>query len=213
MAVPEINALWYPTGRLQPVMGGPSLFRSYSLSTESYRISVKSEPHGAAGIYRRQHVCSGDVLDVGVWRGSFVLKPGGGLVVLLSAGLGAAPVLAMLHLLSTTRSTRHVWWMHTAREGRHHPFAAGTRRLMLVLSHGRGYICYSAPDSSDQVGENFDATGHLSQAVVDGASVSREAHIDLCGLPRYMAEMKEALANLGVAPPRVRAEISTAASP
>ena len=201
----------YVVLRLQPVLGGPSLFRSYSLSgslsTENYRISVKIEPHGAAGTYLRQQVRAGDVLDVSAPRGSFVLKPGDGPVVLLSAGIGATPVLAMLHSLSADRSTRQVLWMHTARDGEHHPFAAETHRLMFALSHGRRYVCYSAPDSRDQVGEHFDATGHVSQAVLDAAGVSREADIYLCGPTRFMADMKEALAKLGVAPQQIHAEI------
>lgn len=173
----------YVVLRLQPVAEGPALFRSYSLSgslsTENYRISVKIEPHGAAGNYLRQHVRSGDVLDVSAPRGSFVLKPGEGPVVLLSAGIGATPVLAMLHSLSAARSARQVVWMHAARDGRHHPFAAESGRLMLALSHGHRHICYSVPDSRDQLGENFDAIGHLSQAVLDEAGVSREADIYL----------------------------------
>jgi ferredoxin-NADP reductase/MOSC domain-containing protein YiiM/ferredoxin len=198
--------------RLQPVVGGSALFRSYSLSgalsTETYRISVKIEPHGAAGQYLRQQVRTGDVLDVSAPRGSFVLKPGDGPVVLLSAGIGATPVLAMLHSLSAARSTREVLWMHTARDGRHHPFAAETRRLMLALSRGRRHICYSAPESSDLPGENFDATGRLSQTMLDEAGVlSREADVYLCGPTRFMADMKEALANLGVAPHHVHAEV------
>jgi len=201
----------YVVLRLHPVVGGPALFRSYSLSgslsTQSYRISVKIEPQGAAGTYLRQHVRAGDVLDVSAPRGSFVLKPGDGPVVLLSAGIGATPVLAMLHSLSAAQSTRQVLWMHAAHDGQHHPFAAETRRLMLALSHGRSYICYSAPDSRDQVGENFDATGRLSQAVLNEAGVSREADVYLCGPTRFMADMKEALANLGVAPQQVHAEI------
>jgi ferredoxin-NADP reductase/MOSC domain-containing protein YiiM/ferredoxin len=201
----------YVVLRLQPVDGGPSLFRSYSLSgslsTESYRISVKIEPHGAAGTYLRQHVRSGDVLGVSAPRGSFVLKPGDGPVVLLSAGIGVTPVLAMLHSLSAARSTRQVLWMHAARDGQHHPFAAEVRRLTLALSHGRSYICYSAPNSRDQAGENFDAVGHLSQAALSEAGVSPGADIYLCGPPRFMADMKHALANLGVPPSQVHAEI------
>src|SRR5437870_2527135 len=54
--------------RLQRTAGGPSLFRSYSLSgalsTERYRISVKIEPNGAAGTYLREHVRVGDAVDV-----------------------------------------------------------------------------------------------------------------------------------------------------
>ena len=207
----------YVVLRLVPVVGGPSLFRSYSLSgsisTESYRISVKIEPHGAAGTYLRQHVRSGDVLDVSAPRGSFILEPGDAKVVLLSAGIGATPVLAMLHALSAARSTRQVLWMHMAHDGPHHPFAAETRRLMASLRHGRCYICYSAPNSRDQAGADFDATGHVSQAMLDEAGVSREAHIYLCGPPSFMADMKKALANLGVAAQQIHAEIFNGGEP
>ncbi|MEO8630424.1 MAG: MOSC domain-containing protein, partial [Betaproteobacteria bacterium] len=111
--------------RLQPT-GGP-LFRSYSLSgpvsTERYRISVKAELNGAAGTYLREHVQVGDALDVSSPRGSFILQSGERPVVLLSAGIGATPVLAMLNSLAASRSTRQVLWLHAARDRQHHPFA------------------------------------------------------------------------------------------
>ena len=127
----------YVVVRLQRSPGGPPLFRSYSLSgplsTERYRISVKIETNGAAGTYLREHVRVGDALDVSSPRGSFILQSGPGPVVLLSAGIGATPVLAMLHALAAARSTRQVLWLHAARDGQHHPFAAEVRRLMPAL--------------------------------------------------------------------------------
>lgn len=201
----------YVVLRLQRATGGPPLFRSYSLSgplsTERYRISVKIEPNGAAGTYLREHVRVGDALDVSSPRGSFMLRPGERPVVLLSAGIGATPVLAMLYALAAERSTRQVLWLHAARDGEHHPFAAEVRRLMLALTHGRSYVCYSRPGSRDKMGKDFDATGHLSRSVFDEASVPREADVYLCGPNRFMADMKKALATLGVAPERIHVEI------
>src|SRR5262249_27165010 len=137
----------YVVLRLQQTAGGPPLFRSYSLSgplsAERYRISVKIEPNGAAGTYLREHVRVGDALDVSSPRGSFMLQSGERPVVLLSAGIGATPVLAMLHALAAVRSTRQVLWVHGARDREHHPFAAEVRRLMLTLTHGRSHVCYS----------------------------------------------------------------------
>ena len=34
---------------------------------------------------------------------------------------------------------------YQARDRQHHPFAAEVRRLMLALTHGRSYVCYSRP--------------------------------------------------------------------
>jgi ferredoxin-NADP reductase len=201
----------YVVLRLPRATGGTPLFRSYSLSgplsTERYRISVKIEPNGVAGTYLREHVRVGDALDVSSPRGSFILQSGEGPVVLLSAGIGATPVLAMLHALAAVRSTRQVLWLHAARDRQHHPFAAEVRRLMLALTHCRSCVCYSRPGSSDKMGENFDATGHLSRSVFREVGVPREADVYLCGPTRFMAEMKEVLATLGVAPERIHVEI------
>ena len=201
----------YVVVRLQPTAGGPLLFRSYSLSgplsKERYRISVKIEPNGAAGTYLREHVRKGDALDVSSPRGSFILQSGERPVVLLSAGIGATPVLAMLYALAAARSTRQVLWLHATRDRDHHPFAAEVRRLLLSLTHGRSYVCYSRPGSRDKMGEDFDATGHLSRSVFDEAGVPREADVYLCGPTRFMADMKDPLAMLGVAPERIHVEI------
>jgi ferredoxin-NADP reductase len=201
----------YVVVRLQRRPGGPPLFRSYSLSgplsTERYRISVKIEPNGAAGTYLQEHVRVGDALDVSSPRGSFILQSGERPVVLLSAGIGATPVLAILHALAAAHSTRQVFWLHAARDGQHHPFAAEVRRLMLALIRGRSYVCYSRPGSRDKAGEDFDATGHLSRSVFNEVGIPKEADVYLCGPTRFMADMKEALAALGVAPERIHVEI------
>jgi ferredoxin-NADP reductase len=197
--------------RLQPSAGSPLLFRSYSLSgppsTERYRISVKIESNGAAGIYLRDHVRLGDALDVSSPRGSFILQSGERPVVLLSAGIGATPVLAMLHALAAARSTRQVLWLHAARDRQHHPFAVEVRHLMLALTHGRSHVCYSSPSSSGKMGDDFAAIGHLSRSVFIQVGVTTEADVYVCWPPRFMADMKEALATLGVAPERIHVEL------
>jgi ferredoxin-NADP reductase/MOSC domain-containing protein YiiM/ferredoxin len=203
--------------RLRPTSDGRPLFRSYSLSgvpsTGRWRISVKIEPAGAAGPYLRDHVRVADALEVSAPRGSFVLQPGDGPVVLLSAGIGATPVLAMLHTLAETRSRRPVFWLHAARDRQHHPFAAEVRRLVTALGDGRGFVCYSRPGALDAKGEDFDAAGHLSRAVFDDVGIPRESDVYLCGPARFMSDMKAALAAFGVAPGRTHIELFNGSEP
>jgi ferredoxin-NADP reductase/MOSC domain-containing protein YiiM len=201
----------YVVLRLPRADGDPPLLRSYSLSsdpsTARYRISVKAEPHGAAGAYLHEHVAVGDALDVSAPRGSFVLEPAERPVALVSAGIGATPVLAMLHRLASDRSTRQVLWLHGARDGQHHPFALEARRLLAALPRGRAHVCYSRPGPGDKLGELFDTVGHLSPSVFDEVGLPGDADVYLCGPVRFMAEMKQALANRGVAPGRIHVEV------
>ena len=201
----------YVVLRLQPPAPGAPLYRSYSLSgplsTERYRISVKIEPGGAGGTYLQQQVRVGDTLDVSSPRGSFLLESGQGPVVLLSAGIGATPVLAMLHALASARSTRQVLWLHAAKDHEHHPFAAEVRSLMPALTRGRSYVCYSRPASLDKLGVDFDAVGHLSRSALAEAGVPPDADVYLCGPVPFMADMKTALATVGVPPERIHSEI------
>jgi ferredoxin-NADP reductase/MOSC domain-containing protein YiiM len=208
--LPEAQPGQYVVLRL-PGVGGAPLFRSYSLSgpvsADRYRISVKIEPHSVAGAYLRDHVRVGNVLEVSSPRGSFLLQSGEGPVVLLSAGIGATPVLAMLHALSSARSTRTLLWLHVARDGKHYPFAAEVRGLVSSLAHGRSYVHFSRPEDSDGLGKDFDGTGYLSRAVFEKAGVTRDAEVYLCGPTRFMADMSAALTEVGVKPERIRVEI------
>jgi ferredoxin-NADP reductase/MOSC domain-containing protein YiiM len=207
----------YVVLRLRRTSSSSPLLRSYSLSgppsREGYRISVKIEPNGAAGTYLSDHVRVGDVLDVSAPRGTFVLQSGKRPVVLLSGGIGATPVLAMLHALAAARSARPVLWLHAARDGQHHPFAAEVRRLMPLLTHGRHYVCYSSPDRRDKMGGDFDAAGRPSRSLLDKIGIARQADVYICGPNRFMADMKEALAKLGVAHERVHTEIFSGGEP
>jgi ferredoxin-NADP reductase/MOSC domain-containing protein YiiM len=209
--LPKAQPGQYVVLRLARSAGEPLLLRSYSLSgppsTERYRISVKIEPNGAAGKYLREHVRLGDVLDVSAPRGNFVLQSSERPVVLLSAGIGATPVLAMLHALAEARPARPVLWLHAARDGQHHPFAAEVRRLLPALVHQRSYICYSQPGRDDRRGEDFEATGRLSRTVFREIGIPKEADVYLCGPARFMADMKEALAALGMMPAQIHTEI------
>jgi ferredoxin-NADP reductase/MOSC domain-containing protein YiiM len=209
--LPEALPGQYVVLRLRPSVGGAPIFRSYSLSgpvsADRYRISVKIEPNGVGGSFLRDRVRAGDFLEVSSPRGSFILQSGEGPVVLLSAGIGATPVLAMLYVMSTARSTRPVLWLHAARDGKHLPFAAEVRRLVSDLARGRSFVCLSQPEAADRLGTDFDASGRLSPAMFDKAGLTKDADVYLCGPSAFMTEMRTALAELGVKPDSIHLEI------
>src|SRR5262249_18791621 len=54
---------------------------------------------------------------------------------------------------------------------------------------------------------DFDATGHLTRSVFEEVGVPREADVYLCGPIRFMADMKEDLATLGLAAEQIHVEL------
>jgi ferredoxin-NADP reductase/MOSC domain-containing protein YiiM len=197
--------------RLKPAADLPALMRSYSLSSEPsaerYRLSIKREPHGAAGAYIDDTLQVGDVVEASAPRGSFTLRPGDDPVVLLSAGIGATPVLAMLHALAAGASSREVWWLHGARDRREHAFAEEVRTLLKLLPHGRSHIRYSAPDPEDRPGLDFDTRGRLDISGLQALGVPRNADFYLCGPAAFMSELTAGLANWGVGASRIHTEM------
>jgi MOSC domain-containing protein YiiM/ferredoxin-NADP reductase len=197
--------------RLRPGPEGPALFRSYSLSglpsEEHYRISVKVEPNGAAGNYLNSNVRTGDVLDVSEPRGSFTLQPGDGPVVLLSAGIGATPVLAMLHALAASATPRAVWWLYGARDGKSHSFAAEVRQLLGMLARGRSQIWYSRPAADDREGRDYDAAGRVEMEILDRLGVPRDGDFYICGPSSFLSDLGTGLAAWGVPPECIHSEI------
>ena len=197
------------TLRLRVGDSAPPLLRSYSLSgapgAGTYRISVKREPHGAGSRFVHTHVHAGDMLEVAAPRGTFVLQPGESPVLLISAGVGATPVLAMLHALADTRSGRDIWWLHSARNRAEQPFAAESRALLAQLTSGHQHICYSRPGPNDVPGRDYQTQGRLSASVLATLNPPREAEAYICGPAAFMADTSAALAAMGI--DRVHTEI------
>src|SRR5215475_2425261 len=212
-AVPPALPGQFLTLRLIVDESAQPLLRSYSLSgdpgADTYRISVKREPHGAASRFVYTRVHPGDELQIAAPRGTFALQPGESPVLLISAGVGATPVLAMLHALAGTRSRRDVWWLHGARSRAEEPFAAESRSLLARLASGHQHICYSRPGPADALGRDYQAEGRISMPVLAALDLPRDAEAYLCGPAAFMADVAAALAGMGI--DRIRTEIFGAA--
>jgi ferredoxin-NADP reductase/MOSC domain-containing protein YiiM len=189
----------------------PSVLRSYSLSdlpaTDHLRISVKGELNGIGSSFLCNRTREGDVLDVSAPRGSFTLRPSQNPAVLLSAGVGATPVMSMLHTLAAEKSQREVWWIYGARNRADHPFAEESHSLLKQLSRGRGYVVYSRPTAGDQIGADFDAPGHIDTALLERIGVPEGSDFYLCGPSSFLKNMRDGLKSWGVPAENVHTEI------
>ena len=197
--------------RIKPNADGPPVLRNYSLSDlpsdDHYRVSVKLEENGAASTYLHTHVGVGDVLGVAAPRGAFTLCPDGKKVVLISAGVGVTPVLAMLHALAAEASPREIWWLYGARNRDDHPFAEEALNLIKSLPSAKSYVEYSRPGLEDRVGLDFDAAGRIGTEVLQKIGVPHDADFYLCGPAAFMDDLTAGLKAWGVADDRVHGEI------
>jgi ferredoxin-NADP reductase/MOSC domain-containing protein YiiM/ferredoxin len=202
--------------RLRPDPQGPPVIRNYSLSgrpgAETYRISVKQEPHGVASTYLHQHMKVGDTLDVAAPRGTFQLKDADTPVLLLSAGIGATPVLAMLQALAVQRSPRTVWWLQAAKDGENHPFAGEVRTLLARLPAGRSIVSYSTPRDVDRPGIDYTFAGRFNIERIRALKLSQDTDAYICGPHSFMKDLTEALKACGLSASRIHTEIFGAAS-
>jgi ferredoxin-NADP reductase/MOSC domain-containing protein YiiM len=188
----------YLTVRI-PGAGDPTPLRSYSLSGDpgagSYRISVKREEHGLVSQWLHAHVQPGSVIEAAAPRGDFYLTDDSTAVVLLSAGIGATPVLAMLHALSAAGSGRDIWWLYTTRNRETQAFATEVTSLIESLPHARQQVFYTQID------------GRMDQRSIAALDLPTDATAYLCGPTQFMTDMRDALTSVGFDPARIHSEL------
>jgi ferredoxin-NADP reductase/MOSC domain-containing protein YiiM len=190
----------------------PALLRSYSLSAphdaRRYRISVKRVSDGGASAYLHDHVSEGQIVELAAPRGSFVLDVDGITpLVLLSAGIGITPLLAMLAELARADSPRAIWWLHGARNGAELAFASDVRAMAAKLPKMQSLICLSRPGDGDRLGRDFDRAGRADlESLLAMGPPPPEADYYLCGPGAFMDQMTASLLTWGIDPRRLHAE-------
>lgn len=192
--------------------------RSWTLSDHNdapdhYRLTVKCVAGGAGSALLHEIGARRGTVWARAPAGRFTLKRDGFMrVVLISAGIGVTPMLAML---KAHRARQDVLpplvWIHQARSGETHAFPAAGREA------ARTHVFYSAPCEGDAGHE----PGHLTPErlrdilapAYTTAPFGREIELDgifsdvyICGPAPFEAMVREALAAMGVPPGQIRSE-------
>ena len=181
----------------------PGAVRSYSLSSApngpDYRISVKRD--GVASTWLHEHLTVGATLDVAAPRGDFILADGTEPVLLISAGVGITPVLAMLHQLADDHSDREIWWLHTARDPAQQAFAAEAPDPLAGLPNAHELVCHTASGA------------RLTETTLRALGLPTTATAYLCGPEAFMTDIRTALTHLGIDPAHITTELFGALAP
>jgi ferredoxin-NADP reductase len=209
-ALPPARPGQYLTLRIQLDGTERAVLRNYSLcgppDVGYYRIAVKREHDGAASGYLHTRLVVGDQVDIAAPRGTFILDSTHAPVLLISVGIGATPVLAMLNALAEQHSDREIWWLHGARSSREHAFAGKSRALLESLPNVHTHVCYSRPGAEDREGRDFDSAGHLTASLLAQLEPPGDAEAYVCGPAPFMQEISAGLAAMGIDGSRIRTE-------
>lgn len=198
--------------------------RTWSLSDycdqpETYRLTIKRLPGGLGSAW--MHDLTGTRVLARPPAGRFTLDRGGFIrTVLISAGIGVTPMLAMLKAHAAREDPAPLLWLHTTRNRASHVLAVETTALL--RKHGfEGQVFYTAPDACDRLGEDFDHAGRPTPELLRtligaeyeirpfGRSIPMEGtHSDfyLCGPPSFEAMVRASLLAMGVAEGAIRSE-------
>jgi len=184
--------------------------RSYSLSGSPkegrYRISVKRDPQGLVSRILHDVLEVGATIDAGLPAGTFGLPETHEPLVLVSAGIGVTPLLSMLHAVVAEEGHRPLWFVHSARDGEHHPFRKEVRALAAAKLNIRLLTHYSRPLETDIRGQDFDCEGRITAESLVALAGAANARYCLCGPAGFLAELKAGLEREGVPESRILEE-------
>jgi ferredoxin-NADP reductase/predicted pyridoxine 5'-phosphate oxidase superfamily flavin-nucleotide-binding protein len=210
----------YEAGQFLPIRltlpgNAAHVLRDYTLSDAPngthYRISVKRDGGGGASDWLHDEARPGAVIEARAPRGGFTFdhaarRP----AVLISAGVGITPMIAMLNSLlvneGRTRFHNRLIFIHGARNGREHAFADHLRAKASKHGNLTTHIRYSHPAEDDGLGRTHDSVGRVDLALVKGVLSFDDYEFYLCGPSSFMQDLYDGLTGLGVRDARIHFE-------
>jgi nitric oxide dioxygenase len=171
---------------------GSHQIRQYSLSAApgraDRRITVKrvqgaGQPDGEVSNWLHAQAREGDVLTVSEPFGDLALEEGEGPLLLVSAGIGVTPMLAMLDHLAATGSRRPVTVVHADRTPADHAHRQEQLELVGALPDARLHLWYEEP--GDRAPE-----ASAGRADIDGVELPAGVTVYLCGPVPFMRAVR-----------------------
>jgi uncharacterized protein len=229
-SIPDFSPGQFLTIKLDIPGQSKPIIRTYSLSdydrsSMNYRLSIKREPApkdlnvspGIASNFMHDSIHEDSIIWVKPPAGKFVLdvyspKP----AVLISNGVGITPMIAMAKAAIRLNPSRHIWFLHGARDGSNHAFRD---EINALCASNPNIYCYSKPTATDT--GNYHQQGYVDMALIQNIVApevqrlcgSTKADYFLCGSPSFMDALRNGLRAWGVADSNVFFESFAKAMP
>ncbi|MBN3857436.1 2Fe-2S iron-sulfur cluster binding domain-containing protein [Paraburkholderia sp. Ac-20340] len=187
--------------------------RTYTLSVAPsdglYRISVKRE--GRVSRYLHDVIKRGDRIEARAPAGNFTIdaratRP----AVLLAAGIGITPMLAMLrHLVYEGLRTRHIrpsWLLYAARTQADRAFDEELQALVRAAGGAVTLVNVLSDSTGATSGSDYQALGRIDMAMLGEVLPFNDYDFYLCGPGGFMQSIYDGLRGLNIADARIHAE-------
>lgn len=162
--------------------------------------ATESAPAGEVSNWLLENAQVGTDLEVSLPFGDLVLNTESSApVVLISAGIGATPMMGMLSRLSSNASERKVILVHADTSASTDAFATQRERLTSALKNCEKHIFYKECTAS-----NGSTIGQLN---VGQLTFPEHAEFYLCGSTTFLQEAREGLKAKNVSPSAVHFEL------
>lgn len=179
----------------------------YSISQKSnaknYRISVKKELQPKPGMVSNylHSLEQGTIVELYPPAGDFFLRNNTSPVVLISAGVGQTPMLAMLETLLSDNSNQEIMYLHACENTQQHSFSKYLYDLTAQNNRLKTITWFN------QATEGADFTGLMNLNAVQAQLPLSNGDFYLCGPAGFMAFIKNQLLELGVKNEQIHYEV------
>jgi uncharacterized protein len=199
--------------RVRPDPAAEPVLRTYTLSTAPsdgyYRISVKRQ--GVVSNHLHDDLAVGDTIEARAPAGGFVIDPlEARPAVLLAAGVGITPMLAMLRSIVfeglRKRRVRPTFMFVAARSLAERAFDQEIATLAAQTDGAVRVIRLLEMTEGATPGEDFDAEGRIGVDLFRRTLPFDAYDFYLCGPPPFMQGLYDQLSDLGVPDARIHAE-------
>ena len=211
-ALPRFEPGQFLPIRLNVAGHASPLIRTYTLSDADhgrhYRITEKRE--GAASTWLHEQIKAGEIIEARTPSGAFTLERANPRpVVLLSAGIGITPMVAMLNslLASSAGQTQpeHIYFIHGARNANDHPFAAQLMAVAAAHPQISVHLRDSRPSEATPV-DGVRSVGRVDIEFLKRVLPFGDYDFYLCGPGTFMQDLYNGLRALNIADDRIRFE-------
>lgn len=187
---------------------GKKVIRSYSICSSAARsgyieITPKRIEQGCASVFLNDRAPVGMTVEANGPFGQFCLDESKhNSVVMLAAGSGITPMMAMLRYIDDLRLETTVTLLYCVRTGSDIIFERELDQLRSRIKNFRYHVLLSQPDP-----EWSGPRGHVSREFIENTvSEIEQQHFFLCGPVPFMDASRAILAGLGVSPQRIMQE-------